>query len=664
METISREEIISKLTQIKKNVSGFQQILPLLVDYLNYSCKVFKAGQVAKHVAVWSGITRDKEILDYIPGVRIDLTEIPNQTTAPVSKFQSHEHHLVDEAISKLVEKGVISKVPQGKGQYVSKIFLRPKADGSQRLILNLKKFNESVEYTHFKMDSIQKTKKLVEKNCYMAALDLKDAYYSIPINGHHQKFLQFVWRGSRYQFTCLPNGLSSAPRIFTKILKPVLATLHKMGHISTVYIDDCYLQGSTYNQCIDNVIDSVRLFDSLGFVVHPTKSILVPSQEIVTLGFIINSVKMTIRLTRDKAIGLKRDCELLLKSDKPKLIRDVARVIGKIVASFPGVMYGPLYYRYLERDKSQALKSEKGNFDAYMVLSPKAKSELTWWVSNVEVAYQSLEREAPQRKLFTDASLSGWGAEFRGQSTGGNWTEAEAKKHINYLEMLAIYLGLKAFVSKENMHIRMMCDNTSAVNILNHMGTSHSDPCNDLAKVIWEWSINRNIWLSAAHIPGKKNIVADFESRRNQRESEWMLNKALLSRALESLNVSPVIDLFASRINKQFKRYVSYRPDPNAEAIDAFSLNWENLNFYAFPPFSVIPDVLSKIQKEGAEGIAILPDWPTQSWYAKASKLIKQQPVHLQGSRTLLILPSHLNEIHPMWQKLNLMVCHLSGRA
>ena len=657
--------MICKLKQIKEEVSKYEQILPFLLEYLNYSCKVFKAGQVAKHLAAWLGITKDKAILAYVQGVEIELTEVPIQNTVPVSKFQPHEFSLVDEAIGKLFEKEVIRKVPQTKGQYVSKIFLRPKADGSHRLILNLKKFNESVLYKHFKMDSIQTIIKLVERNCYMAALDLKDAYYSIPVKGCDQKYLQFEWKGTRYQFTCLPNGLSSAPRTFTKILKPVLATLHTMGHISTVHIDDCYLQGKTYKQCIENVIDSVILFDSLGFVVHPTKSILVPKQEIVTLGFLINSIQMTIQLTRDKAIGLKLDCEALLNPDKPKLIREVARVIGKIVASFPGVMYGPLYYRYLERDKSQALKKEKGNFDAYMVLSPKAKSELHWWVSNVEGAYQTLDREAPQVQIFTDASLSGWGAECQGKSTGGQWTEAESKKHINYLEMFAIYLGLKTFASKkENMHIRIMCDNTSAVNILNHMGTSHSDPCNELAKTIWEWCMNRNIWISVAHIPGKSNIVADFESRRNQRESEWMLNKTSLSEALKRLKMSPVIDLFASRINKQFQRYVSYRPDPDAEAIDAFSLNWENLNFYAFPPFSVIPTVLDKIQKERAEGIVVLPDWPTQSWYTKASKLMKQPSVQLKLNKTLLILPTHLNEIHPLWRKINLRVCHLSGKV
>ncbi|XP_028404044.1 uncharacterized protein LOC114526666 [Dendronephthya gigantea] len=536
-------------------------------NYLDYSCKVFKAGQVAKHMDAWVGITNDKEILKNVQGVEIDLIELPSQTKAPVSKFQPHEFHLVDEAVTKLVKKDAVREVTPSKGQYVSKIFLRPKTDGTHRLILNLKQFNESVVYTHFKMDSIQTIIRLVEKDCYMATLDLKDAYYSIPVKRNDQKFLQFEWKGIKYQFTCLPNGLSSAPRTFTKILKPVLATLHKMGHISTVHIDDCYLQGKTYDQCIVNVIDSVILFDSLGFVVHPTKSVLTPSQEIVTLGFLINSVEMTIRLTRDKALDLKQECQTLLKSEKSKPIREVAKVIGKIVASFPGVMYGPLYYRYLERDKSQALKSEKGNFDAHMVFSPKAKSELNWWVANVTTAYQRLEREAPQSTIYTDASLSGWGAEFQGNATGGNWTEAESKMHINYLEMLAIYLGLKTFLSKKvRLHIRIMCDNTSAVSILNHMGTSHSDPCNELTKLIWEWCIHRKIWISTVHIPGKNNIVADIESRRDKKESEWMLNKASLSDALENLRAAPNIDLFASRINKQFNRYVSYRPDPDAE--------------------------------------------------------------------------------------------------
>ena len=137
------------------------------------------------------------------------------------------------------------------------------------------------------------------------------------------------------------PNGLACAHRLIT--LKPVLATLHKMGHISAAHIDDCYLLSQTNEQCVGNVIDTIILLDSLGWVLHPLKSIFIPAQEIIN--FIINSVSMTIRLTVEKACDLKQSCEKLLKSNKPMTIRQLATVIGKIVASFPGVTFGPVYY-------------------------------------------------------------------------------------------------------------------------------------------------------------------------------------------------------------------------------------------------------------------------------------------------------------------------------
>ena len=97
-------------------------------------------------------------------------------------------------------------------------------------------------------MESVQTALHLMKKNCFMASIDLCDAYYSIPISQQHQKYLKFCWQGQLYQFTCLPNGLACAPRIFTKILKPVHAKLRQQGHIIFGYIDDSYLQGASYS--------------------------------------------------------------------------------------------------------------------------------------------------------------------------------------------------------------------------------------------------------------------------------------------------------------------------------------------------------------------------------------------------------------------------------
>ena len=103
-----------------------------------------------------------------------------------------------------------------------------------------------------------------------MASVDLKDAYYSVHVDIKYQKFLKFYWRGQLYQYTCLPNGLACAPRVFTKLSKPVYSTLRSQGHLSVGYIDDSYLQGKTIKNCQNNIQQPVNLFTSLGFLVHP----------------------------------------------------------------------------------------------------------------------------------------------------------------------------------------------------------------------------------------------------------------------------------------------------------------------------------------------------------------------------------------------------------
>lgn len=347
--TTQRQEIMEQLLHIKTTVSAFESFLPNLLNYLQYLCNTFKAGQVAAHFAAWRALTSDRVLLSDVLGASIECTATPVQHRLPKQTFSEHEYPIVCQEVHKLFEKGVITKVSPMPGQILSGIFLRPKKDGSHRLILNLKKFNESVSYYHFKMDSLDTITKLVTKNCFMASIDMKDAYYSIPIRSSDRKFLRLIWEENLYEFTCLPNGLSCAPRIFTKILKPPLSTLHKQGHIAVAHLDDLYLQGQTYEKCAHNVIDTTVLFDKLGLVVHPEKSNFIPTQVLNILGFVINSVTMTIQLTREKATGLQRACTVLLTRSSPS-IREVASVIGKIVSSFPGVMHGALYYRHFRK--------------------------------------------------------------------------------------------------------------------------------------------------------------------------------------------------------------------------------------------------------------------------------------------------------------------------
>ena len=89
------------------------------------------------------------------------------------------------------------------------------------------------------------------------------------------------------YMFKVMPNGYADAMRVFTKLLKPVFSQLRKIGHLSVVYVDDTFLQGDTFEECLQNIRSTVNLLQTLGFTVHPDKSVLNPTQKIEFLGFV-----------------------------------------------------------------------------------------------------------------------------------------------------------------------------------------------------------------------------------------------------------------------------------------------------------------------------------------------------------------------------------------
>ena len=183
-----------------------------------------------------------------------DQPPVQDNFSVPQQFFNAQEQKIIDKEINELLNQGVIVTADYEHGQFISPIFLRHKKNGEYRLILNLKKFNEHVPYYHFKMDTFESALNLVSKNMYFCSVDIRHAYYSVPIAEEHQKYLRFRWKDNLFQFTCLPNGLCCGPRKYTKLMKPVYAKLRNDGHICTGFIDDSLLGGNTHEECEQNV--------------------------------------------------------------------------------------------------------------------------------------------------------------------------------------------------------------------------------------------------------------------------------------------------------------------------------------------------------------------------------------------------------------------------
>ncbi len=125
-----------------------------------------------------------------------------------------------------------------------------------------------------------------------------------------------------------------------------------------------------------------------------------------------------------------------------------------------------------------------------------------------------------------------------------------------------------------------------------------------------------------------------------------------------------PDVDLFASRLNHQVDNYVSWTPDPDSMSVDAFSVSWSNIKFYAYPPFSMVGAAMSKIVQDQATGIMIIPYWTSQYWYPTMLSMLVKEPIILPQIKTLITLPFNPEVRHPLIPKTKLLAVLLSRDA
>jgi len=623
----------------------------------------FVGGRLKLFLPVWQKLTQDSSILQLVSGAKIEFSRQVRQNfpRKPIN-CSGEEKTKIDSEIVKYEKLRIVETADHSSGEFISQIFSTPKRSGGVRIILNLKPLNQDVIYKHFKMENLFSVLKLMEKNCFMASIDLKDAYYSVNIHESYRKYLRFLWNDRLYQFTCLPNGLTSAPRWFTKLMKPIFSKLRNQGFISVYYLDDTWLMGKTELDCGKNIEATCKLLKETGFLLNLEKSHMQPSQIVNFLGFQLNSINMTVNLTSDKREKIVNLCGALLHNSRVS-IRFLAQVIGVLVSSLPAVQFGELFYRYLEADKIAALKKAAGNFDAIMCISPNAKAELQWWIKNASTTFRPIHIPPHTCFITTDASKFGWGAVFNGRSTGGRWSADESQRHINELELLAINFGLKSFLNDVlNEHIRIRTDNSTAVAYINKFGGVKSLKCHEIVKDIWLWAFERDVYLTAEHLPGSENTTADTASRIFSDNTEWSLDTKVFAELVVKFGKFS-IDLFASRLNSKLDNYVAWKPDPCAVFIDAFSREWSRFpNFYAFPPFSIIMRCLQKITVEEAQGVLITPLWPTQPWFPKLMKMLIAPPLVLPPN--ILRLPFNSSRSITLPKNMNLLASPISGKA
>ena len=520
------------------------------------------------------------------------------------------------------------------------------------RPVINLKSLNEYVVPQHFKMEGIHTLKDLLRRGDWMTKIDLKDAYFTIPIHSTSRSVLRFSTREPQrlYEFSCLPFGLSCAPWVFTKTLKPALTLLRELGIRLVAYIDDILVLTETEEIARNHTSALIYLLESLGYIVHPVKTVTIPSQEIEFLGMMVDSRAMELRLPGQKLKKLRLEAAKIRDQSATPSAREVSRLLGKFNSVTRAVPPSPLFCRAIQRDLAIALEKSNQSYNAPCQLSPASKEELDWWTHQLaRWNGKSLVMTQPDLHIESDASLIGWGAYCEGTHTGGPWSTKEKCLHINCLELLAAMLAVKTFLkNQENKHVLLLLDNTTAVAYVNNLGGTVSAQATKLARELWMWCLERQIHLTAQHLPGKDNVRADTESRQMKDRSDWMLNPSIFHSIVGTFPYLEV-DLFATRLTSQLPRFFSWRPDPLAEATDAFLQDWSRIQGYANPPWNLVGRVLAKVQNQAADLILVAPIWPSQPWYPNLLGLLSATPLRIESQEEVIVQMADQNlEVTP----------------
>ena len=221
-------------------------------------------------------------------------------------------------------------------------------------------------------------------------------------------------------------------------------------------------------------------LLVNLGFRLNMEKSVLIPTQRVIYLGMVIDSLTMTFSLPEEKVSAIVQKATLL-KNKNQVSVREIYKFIGMCSATRLAVKEAPIHYRQLQHQVITLLKENlllrNQCYSVKVILLPLALQDLDWWIHNLSISISNpIIFPPPDIFIQTDTFDLGWGGYLKPPRTLGMWTRSQLFWYINRKELIAVFLSLKFFLkSQENVHVQRMTYNSTSVSYLNHMGGTKS---------------------------------------------------------------------------------------------------------------------------------------------------------------------------------------------
>ena len=412
----------------------------------------------------------------------------------------------------------------QTKPRIVSALGVIPKGDPTKvRLIHDCSRpsgaaVNDFAANDNFKFQSIQNAVDIVKENSFMAKIDLSNAYRSVKIkqSNYQATGLQWTFQGDTEPTflvdTRLPFGASKAPYIFNELTQAVRRIMANKGFPKVVvYLDDFFIEGSSYNECNTAMHVLLSLLRELGFAINYSK-VCSPTRKLVFLGIVLNTTNMTLSLPAKKLADLHSSL-IKLKSKSKVTKRELQSVAGKLNWASQCVYGGRFHLRRII-DRINTLKAPWHRTR----ITRDMRADIDWWLNFMDYFNGTVPMVDPRptTPVFIDACPVAGGGYHNGQFVYTPWSSwgRTLDLHINHQEVMSLEPAVVQWGSQwRNKKVLVHCDNQAAVAMINKGSSSNPVVMDSLRRVFW-WSALFNFRLKAIYIPGSDNNVADAVSR------------------------------------------------------------------------------------------------------------------------------------------------------
>ena len=534
---------------------------------------------------------------------------------------------------------------------FESTVFVVPKKDGRFRLCTDYRALNEFQTKVPFKMDTLQSVADCIQPGDFGMLVDLTDCYLTMGLHPSQRKYCRFRHpsTGRRMQWKTISFGMSEAPRICTKLLRPLIGLLKQLGVRCVLYIDDLLILHQDRTTLARGMAVAMHLLQNqVGLNLKTSKCSFRPSREFTCLGFIWNTATMLCSVPRQRLWEAQRTARRLVNGGgKPISTRDLARFVGKVTAMTRGIIGARRRLLHIQQQLSVAVR--EGGFTGRLTLSPASLRALAWWKGSNPWERNGAPlapRPRPiQGHVRSDAATEtvGWGGTLtmvghETMSTRGYFSAQEQSMHINALELLGCWYTISALLplavpEGRWPEVHLSCELDSIVAIKYAMvANSRSLEMSKIGAAFFDWRERRQLAISCRHIRGIHNTEADALSRREWNAGDWRLDPGILAQVLRQWVCTISIDLFASRWNSQAPEFFSWEHDNKAIGVDSLSHPWWwRTSLYAYPPPTLIPRILHKVINERVyDMVLVTPLFPHASWWPTLLQVSTSIPVVL----------------------------------